>query len=96
MDIIQFGRINVTQVATTAIAVIGLMGLVFAAFRTTVFKMWTDWKISQLEANNLILRKQQELADELHNIKKGQNDLQACIHALPDHPENPTNGTPLD
>lgn len=87
-QIITVGRINITQAAITAISVIGLLGLVFGVLQRAVWKAWTDWKLSQLEANNLILKKQQELTDEVHRLKVGQDDLQSCIHQIPGHPEH--------
>jgi len=91
VDLVTIGRANITQAVMNAIAIIGLIGILFAAFRQTFWKAWTDWKLSQLEANNLILKKQQELADEVHNLKAGQDDLQTCIHAIPGHPEHSVN-----
>lgn len=88
MDLVTIGRANITQAVMNAIAIIGLIGILFAAFRQTFWKAWTDWKLSQLEANNLILKKQQELTEEVHNLKAGQADLQTCIHAIPGHPEH--------
>lgn len=94
-QVITIGRVNITQVIMTAIAVVGLLSVFFAVVRQAIWKAWSDWKINQLEANNLILRKQQELQNQLENINASQIDLQHCVHAIPGHPENPSNNSGL-
>lgn len=80
------------QVAATVIACVGAFFLVANYIRTKLFQFMKDWQISQLEMQNAIALKQEELKTKIDSMQVAQDKLQDCIHSIPGHPENPKNG----